>query len=55
LEKAAEWAAYYSKAKSESLAVVIFTEKKYVRKLKGMPAGMVKTEKEKTIMIGPGG
>ncbi len=53
LEKAAEWAAYYSKAKSESLTAVIFTEKKYVRKLKGMPAGMVKTEKENTLLVKP--
>jgi predicted ribosome quality control (RQC) complex YloA/Tae2 family protein len=53
LEKAAALAAYYSKRKTESLAPVILTERKFVRKVKGMAAGMVRVEKEKIIMIDP--
>jgi Predicted RNA-binding protein homologous to eukaryotic snRNP len=33
LERAASLAAYYSKLKNESLALVIYTEAKYVRKI----------------------
>lgn len=51
LEQAAALAAYYSKRKTESLAPVILTERKYVRKVKGMAAGMVRVEKEKIILV----
>jgi predicted ribosome quality control (RQC) complex YloA/Tae2 family protein len=53
LEKAAQWAAYYSKSKTESLVAVVFTEKKYVRKSKGMLSGQVKIEREKTLLVRP--
>jgi len=52
-ERAAELAAYFSKAKNQSLVPVMMTERKYVRKVKGMAAGMVRVEKEKTILIAP--
>ena len=53
LETAAQLAAYYSKNKSESLAPVIYTPCKFVRKVKGSPAGAVLVEKEKVIMVPP--
>lgn len=53
IETAAQLAAYYSKNKSETLAPVIYTEAKYVRKVKGSAPGSVIVEKEKVIMITP--
>jgi len=53
IERAAGLAAYYSKRKSESLVVVQYTPKKYVRKPKGAPAGLVIIEREKTILVAP--
>ena len=55
LETAASLAAFYSKNKNESLAPVIHTEAKYVRKVKGSPAGSVVVEKEKVLMVIPKG
>ncbi|MEP0713787.1 NFACT RNA binding domain-containing protein [Algoriphagus sp.] len=55
LEAAASLAAFYSKNKNESLAPVIHTEAKYVRKVKGSPAGSVMVEKEKVLMVIPKG
>ncbi|WPR73606.1 NFACT RNA binding domain-containing protein [Algoriphagus sp. NG3] len=55
LETAAALAAFYSKNKNESLAPVIYTEAKYVRKVKGSPAGSVMVEKEKVLMVVPRG
>lgn len=55
LETAASLAAFYSKNKNESLAPVIHTEAKYVRKVKGSPAGSVMVEKEKVLMVIPRG
>ncbi|NJN41379.1 MAG: DUF814 domain-containing protein [Flammeovirgaceae bacterium] len=55
IERAAELAAYYSKRKNEMLCPVAFTEKKYVRKRKGDPAGVVVVEKEKVILVKPQG
>ncbi|PZX50582.1 NFACT RNA binding domain-containing protein [Algoriphagus chordae] len=55
LETAASLAAFYSKNKNESLAPVIHTEAKYVRKVKGSAAGSVMVEKEKVIMVAPRG
>ena len=51
IERAAELAAFYSKRKNDSLCPVIFTPKKYVRKLKGMPEGAVIVDKEDVIMV----
>ena len=53
IEKAAQWAAYYSKRKSDSLAPVIYTPSKYVRKGKNMPAGAVRVEREEVILVTP--
>ncbi|NHE55719.1 NFACT RNA binding domain-containing protein [Cyclobacterium plantarum] len=55
LEKAAALAAYYSKNKTTSLAAVIFTPCKFVRKVKGSPAGAVMVDREKVIMVSPKG
>lgn len=55
IERAAELAAYNSKRKNESLCPVAYTFKKYVRKRKGDPPGMVVAEKESVIMVSPKG
>ncbi|RAV98553.1 NFACT RNA binding domain-containing protein [Pseudochryseolinea flava] len=54
IERAAQLAAYNSKRKTESLCPVIVTPKKFVRKRKGDPAGMVVVEKETVVMVVPG-
>ncbi len=51
VEKAAQAAAFYSKRKSDSLSPVIVTPKKFVRKPKGLPPGMVHVDKEDTILV----
>ncbi|MFM9945249.1 MAG: NFACT RNA binding domain-containing protein [Bacteroidia bacterium] len=53
LEQAASLAAWYSKAKNNSLASVIYTLRKYVRKPKGSPPGMVIVERETGILVKP--
>ncbi len=53
IERAAELAAYNSKRKNETLCPVIVTLKKFVRKRKGDPPGMVVVEKEDVIMVEP--
>lgn len=53
LEKVASIAAFYSKAKSEGLAAVIFTSRKYIRKPKGATPGLVKVEKEEVMLVEP--
>ncbi len=53
LEKAAGIAAYYSKRKNDSLAPVIFTQKKFIRKAKGSAPGAVIVEKEEVILVPP--
>jgi predicted ribosome quality control (RQC) complex YloA/Tae2 family protein len=55
LERAAELAAFYSKYKGESLAPVIYTQAKFVRKVKGAPAGSVKVDRENVMMVKPTG
>jgi predicted ribosome quality control (RQC) complex YloA/Tae2 family protein len=55
LERAAGLAAYYSKNKTETLAPVIYTRAKYVRKVKGAAAGSVHVEREQVLMIPPMG
>ena len=52
-EQAAAIAAYYSKMKNSRLVPVAMTEKKYVRKPKGVPSGTVVLEREKTLMVPP--
>lgn len=53
IEKAAQLAAYYSKRRTESLCPVLYTQKKFVRKQKGAPAGAMIVEKEKVILVEP--
>jgi predicted ribosome quality control (RQC) complex YloA/Tae2 family protein len=55
IEKVASIAAFYSKAKSESLAAVIYTDRKYIRKPKGATPGLVKVDKEKMLLVEPSG
>ena len=55
LERAAGLAAFYSKLKNDSLAPVIVTEAKYVRKVKGSAPGSVMVDKEKVLMVPPKG
>lgn len=52
-EQAAAIAAYYSKMKNAKVVPVAMTEKKYVRKPKGAPAGTVVLEREKVIFAEP--
>lgn len=53
IELAAGVAAYYSKRKTEGLAPVIVTPKKFVRKAKGLAAGQVIIDKEEVILVEP--
>lgn len=53
IEAAASLAAWYSKAKSNSLAAVIYTLRKYVRKPKGALPGQVIVERETGILVEP--
>ncbi len=53
IEYAASVAAYYSKGKTEGLCPVLFTQKKYVRKPKGMSPGEVIVDKEEVILVKP--
>ena len=53
IEKAASFAAFYSKNKSVAFCRVLYTPKKYVRKAKEAPAGTVIVEREKVILVKP--
>jgi predicted ribosome quality control (RQC) complex YloA/Tae2 family protein len=53
IEQAAGIAAYYSKMKKSKLVPVTMCEGKFVRKPKGVPAGTVTVEREKTIFAEP--
>ena len=53
LERAAQLAAFYSKLKSDTLAPVMYTEAKYVRKVKGSAPGSVMVDREKVILVSP--
>jgi predicted ribosome quality control (RQC) complex YloA/Tae2 family protein len=53
LQFAAELAAWFSKRKTDTLCPVIYTERKYVRKIKGAPAGQVRIDKESVILVEP--
>ncbi len=54
IERAAEIAAYHSKARTSSLAPVIVTERKYVRKPRKSRPGTVIVEREKVLLVKPG-
>lgn len=53
IDKAAGLAAWYSKQKGSSLVPVILTQRKYVRKPKGAPPGLVVVEREDVLMVKP--
>ena len=53
IEAAAQMAAFYSKRKTDSLCPVIYTPRKFVRKVKGAPAGQVMVDKEQVVMVVP--
>ena len=53
IHQAASIAAYYSKMKNASSVPVAVTEKKFVRKPRGAPAGTVTLEREKVLFVEP--
>jgi len=53
IERAASLAAFNSKRKGETLCPVSYTRRKYVRKRKGDPPGMVIADREEVIMVEP--
>ena len=53
IEMAAEIAAYFSEAKTQTIAPVSYTQKKFVRKPKGADPGAVILEREEVIMVRP--
>lgn len=53
IERAAALAAAHSKRKNDTLCPVIYTQKKFVRKVKGTPAGQVLVEREEVVMVEP--
>jgi predicted ribosome quality control (RQC) complex YloA/Tae2 family protein len=53
IERVAEIAAFHSKSKTDTLAAVIYTERKFVRKPKKANPGAVRVEKEKVILVEP--
>lgn len=53
IEMAAEIAAYFSDAKTQAVAPVSYTPKKFVRKPKGADPGAVILEREEVIMVRP--
>jgi predicted ribosome quality control (RQC) complex YloA/Tae2 family protein len=54
IREAAAIAAYYSKHRKSNSVPVAYTEKKYVNKPRGVPAGTVTLQREKVIMVRPG-
>jgi len=54
VEAAARIAAHYSDARTQTLAPVIVTERKYVRPIKGGPPGMVRVDRETVLDVEPG-
>lgn len=53
LEYAAQLAAFYSKRKHDTLVPVLYTPRKYIRKRKGDPPGLVAVDREQVIMVEP--
>jgi len=55
LLRAASLAARFSRARSDSLVEVCYTQRKFVRKIKGGVLGQVRLERFKTILVAPAG
>jgi predicted ribosome quality control (RQC) complex YloA/Tae2 family protein len=53
IERAAQLAAFHSKRKNDTLCPVVYTPRKFVRKKKGDPPGVVVVEREQVIMVEP--
>ncbi len=53
IEQAAAIAAWHSKARTSSIAPVIVTPRKYVRKVRGTPLGEVAVSREEVVMVEP--
>jgi predicted ribosome quality control (RQC) complex YloA/Tae2 family protein len=53
IEETAAIAAFFSKAKNDSLVPVIYTERRYVRKPAKAKPGLVMVEREKSVMVAP--
>jgi predicted ribosome quality control (RQC) complex YloA/Tae2 family protein len=53
LRQAAQLAAYYSQARGSARVAVDYTERRYVRRIKGAAPGLVSYTQEKTIRIAP--
>jgi len=53
IEEAAAVAAYHSKAGSDSLVPVIYTQRRYIHKPRKAKPGLVTVEREKSIMVAP--
>ncbi len=53
IEETAAIAAYYSKARNDTLVPVIYTLRKYVRKPRKAKPGLVVVEREKSVMVVP--
>ena len=53
LEYAAALAAGHSKRKNDSLCPVMYTQRKWVRKIKGAAPGLVRVDKEQVLMVQP--
>lgn len=53
LEEAAAIAAFYSKSRTGSMVPVIMTERKYVRKRKGLRPGQVIVDREDVLVVDP--
>ncbi len=53
VEAAAALAAYFSQARTQPLAPVTVTERKYVRPVKGGPPGLVRVDREEVVMVEP--
>ncbi|UCE25102.1 MAG: DUF814 domain-containing protein, partial [Candidatus Zixiibacteriota bacterium] len=53
IEETAAIAAYFSKARKDSLVPVVYTQRKYVRKPRRAKPGLVLVEREKSVMVEP--
>ncbi len=53
IAEAAAIAAWFSKARNDTMVPVIFTERRYVRKPRKAKPGLVTVEKEKSVMVAP--
>jgi predicted ribosome quality control (RQC) complex YloA/Tae2 family protein len=53
LEEVAGWAAFFSQARSAGTVPVTVTQKKYVRKPKGAPAGLAEVMRSRTVFARP--